>query len=270
MHYTTIDPKKSKIGTHDHALHHHWWPPKRQRFEPMTCTHYTKHWLPQNAKYSNPRPCTTQPLIPKRQKFEPKTIHYTTIDDPRKDKDSNPRHALHHHWLPKSQRFEPTTMHYTTNDEPEKTKIRTQDHALHNTIDNLHWHFNGVHMVIDDVPAHNPKHLCNDVTAHVNPKHLYDETMCYSVRIGVKTRLNNSSKRPNFHLSTELGLWNLLNQLIPKTHSYWSTFTENRVFHNTDSSKKDDVSMEKLSNHKNTWIHRAISTETLENKNNNG
>jgi hypothetical protein len=53
-------------------------------------------------------------------------------------------------------------------------------------------------MVIDDVSAHNPKHLCfgmmrkyamviDDVTAHVNPKHLYDETMCYSARIGVKT-----------------------------------------------------------------------------------
>jgi hypothetical protein len=23
MHCTTIDPKKSKIRTHDHALHHH-------------------------------------------------------------------------------------------------------------------------------------------------------------------------------------------------------------------------------------------------------
>jgi hypothetical protein len=52
-------------------------------------------------------------------------------------------------------------------------------------------------MVIEDVTAHNPKHLIgmmrkyamviNDVTAHVNPKHLHDETMCYSARIGVKT-----------------------------------------------------------------------------------
>jgi hypothetical protein len=53
-------------------------------------------------------------------------------------------------------------------------------------------------MVIDDVTAHNPKHLCigmmrkyamviDDVTAHVTPKHLYGETMCCSARIGVKT-----------------------------------------------------------------------------------
>jgi hypothetical protein len=54
-------------------------------------------------------------------------------------------------------------------------------------------------MVIDDVTAHmNPKsavyrndekicHVIDDVTAHVNPKHLYDETMCHSARIGVKT-----------------------------------------------------------------------------------
>jgi hypothetical protein len=74
-------------------------------------------------------------------------------------------------------------MHYTTIDEPEKTKIRTQDHALYTTIDNAHI---------------NPKHLCigmlrkyamviDDVTGHVNPKHLYDETICHSARIGVKT-----------------------------------------------------------------------------------
>jgi hypothetical protein len=47
-------------------------------------------------------------------------------------------------------------------------------------------------MVIDDVTAHNPKHLCigmmrkyamviDDVTAHVNPKHLYDETINQSI-----------------------------------------------------------------------------------------
>jgi hypothetical protein len=65
------------------------------------------------SKDSNPRPCTTPPLTPKRQKFEPKTMHYTTIDDPRKDKhdeDSNPWHALHHHWLPQSQKFKPRTI----------------------------------------------------------------------------------------------------------------------------------------------------------------
>jgi hypothetical protein len=37
-HNATIDPQKSTIRTHDHALHHHW-PPKRQRFEPTTM-HY--------------------------------------------------------------------------------------------------------------------------------------------------------------------------------------------------------------------------------------
>jgi hypothetical protein len=57
-------------------------------------------------------------------------MHYTTIDDPRKDKHSNPRYALHHHWLPKSQRFEPTTMHYTTID-PQNVKIRANENALH-------------------------------------------------------------------------------------------------------------------------------------------
>jgi hypothetical protein len=61
---------KSNIRTHDHALHHHWLP---------------------------------------------------------RVKDSNPRHALHHHWPPQRQRFEPTTMHYTTIDDPEKTKIQTHD-----------------------------------------------------------------------------------------------------------------------------------------------
>jgi hypothetical protein len=90
---------------------------------------------------------------PKRQRFDPTTMHYTTIDPPN-IKDSNPRPctippltpkgALHHHWPPQSQRFEPTTMHYTTIDEPEKTKIRTQDHALlYTTIDNLHRHSTG-------------------------------------------------------------------------------------------------------------------------------
>jgi hypothetical protein len=30
--------------------------------------------------------------------------------------------------------------------------------------------------------------VIDDVTAHVNPKHLYDETMCHSAKIGVKKR----------------------------------------------------------------------------------
>jgi hypothetical protein len=133
MHYTTIDPKKSKIGTHDHALHHHWWPLK--------------------VKYSNPRPCTTPPLTQKSQRFEPTTMHYTTID-PQKTKIRTQDHALHHHWWSqKRQRFEPKTMHYTTIDDPrkdkdsnprpcttpplmipEKTKIRTHD-MHYSTID---------------------------------------------------------------------------------------------------------------------------------------
>jgi hypothetical protein len=96
---------KAKIRTHDHALHHNW-PSKRQD--------------------SNPRPCTTPPLTPKRQRFEHTTMHYTidpkkakvrTHDHalhhqwPPKVKDSNPQthHALHH-WPPKSLRFEPKTI----------------------------------------------------------------------------------------------------------------------------------------------------------------
>jgi hypothetical protein len=132
-HFTTAPrhhwPQKPKIRTEDHALHHHW-PPK--------------------VKDSNPRPCTTALLTPKKsQRFEQKTMHYTTID-PKKPKIRTEDHALHHHWpqeakdsnrrpcttpplTPKSQRFEQKTMHYTTID-PKKSKIRTEDHALHN-----HW-----------------------------------------------------------------------------------------------------------------------------------
>jgi hypothetical protein len=76
---------------------------------------------PLTPKYSNPRPCTTPQLTPTSKRFEPKTMHYTTIDHPKfrthvhalhhhwpqKDKDSNPDHALHHHWFPLRQRFEP-------------------------------------------------------------------------------------------------------------------------------------------------------------------
>jgi hypothetical protein len=51
MHYTTIDTPKFR--THDHSLHHHW---------------------PQKYKDSNQRPCTTPPLIPLRQRFEPQII----------------------------------------------------------------------------------------------------------------------------------------------------------------------------------------------------
>jgi hypothetical protein len=82
MHYTTIDPKKvresttrpcttppltpqnTKIRTHDHALHH--WPPKRQRFEPTTM-HYTTN-DPKSKRFepTNPRPCTTPPFTPQK------------------------------------------------------------------------------------------------------------------------------------------------------------------------------------------------------------
>jgi hypothetical protein len=84
------------------------WRTKSQRFEPKTM-HYTTI----DPQDSNPRPCTTPLLTPKSQRFEPKTMHYTTIDP---------------------QIFQPTTMHYTTIDS-KKTKIWTQDHALHH-----HWY----------------------------------------------------------------------------------------------------------------------------------
>jgi hypothetical protein len=100
-------------------------------------------------------------------------VHYATID-PTKSKIRTHDRAL------------------CTIDEPEKTKIRTQDHTplLTTSADTS---------TINDVTAHNPKHLCigmmrkyamviYDVTTHVNPKHLFDETMCYSARIGVKTQ----------------------------------------------------------------------------------
>jgi hypothetical protein len=45
----------------------------------------------------------------------------------------------------------------------------------------------------------------------------------------------------NFYLSTELGL----NQLIPKTHSHWLTFTDSRVFRNTDSWKNTIFGMKR-------------------------
>jgi hypothetical protein len=77
-------------------------------------------------------------------------------------------------------------MHYTTIaciDEPEDRFPRPCTHYTPLLTTSTDTHFNGVHMVIDDVTAHNPKHLCigmmrkyamviDDVTAHVNPKHL--------------------------------------------------------------------------------------------------
>jgi hypothetical protein len=65
MHYITIDPKKSKIGTHDHALHHHWRPPKRQiRTLDMHYTNIDSH----KVKDSNPGPYTIPPLTPEKVK----------------------------------------------------------------------------------------------------------------------------------------------------------------------------------------------------------
>jgi hypothetical protein len=104
-HWTTptLTRTKSKIRTHDHALHPPLTP-KCKIFEPTTM-HYTTI-DPQNDKNSNPRPCTTPPLM------TPEKTRIRTHD-----------HALHHHWPPKCQiRTHPTTMHYTTID-PKRQKI---------------------------------------------------------------------------------------------------------------------------------------------------
>jgi hypothetical protein len=73
MHYTTNEPK-SRIRTH-HALHHHW-PPRVLRW-------------PQYLRSTPPLP----PVTSKSKRFEPKTMHYTTID-PQKDEIRTPNHAL--------------------------------------------------------------------------------------------------------------------------------------------------------------------------------
>jgi hypothetical protein len=106
MHYTTIDPnmsleirtlhhalhhhwppnvkdsnprpltQTSKIRTHDHALRHHW-PTKVKDSNPRHALHH--HWPPK-VNDSNPRRCTTPPLMStKRQRFEPKTMHYAPL-----------------------------------------------------------------------------------------------------------------------------------------------------------------------------------------------
>jgi hypothetical protein len=179
-----LTPKMSNIQTHDHALHHHWpkknqirtldhalhhhWHPKSQRFEHTT--------IDPNVKEPNPWTCTTPPLTP-NVKIRTHDIHCTTIDP-------------HNVKSPKRQRFESKTMHYT----PLLTTSTDTSTA-------------SIHMVIDDVAAHNPNHLCigmmkkyamviDDITAHVRT--------CM-MRQWWK-RLNNSSKLPNFHLSTELSL----------------------------------------------------------------
>jgi hypothetical protein len=101
--HTTIDSQKSKIRTHDHALHHHWppevkysnqrpctTPPFPQKSKIRTQDHALHHHWPPKVKDSNPWPCTTLPLTPKSQRFEPTTMQYATIDPPKKS-DSNPR-----------------------------------------------------------------------------------------------------------------------------------------------------------------------------------
>jgi hypothetical protein len=92
-------------------------------------------------------------------------------------------------------------------------------------------------MVIDDITAHNPKHLCiemmrknamviDDITAHVNPKHLlYDETMCYSARIGVKTD-RRFAKNLQKHFSNEMKIHFFIEDThYPERFPNASTFT---------------------------------------------
>jgi hypothetical protein len=92
IHYTTIDIQKSKIRTHDHALHHQWLQNSKIKTHDHAL-HY--HWPPKSLD-SNPRPSI-----------------YTTITtiDLQKSKIRAQDHALRHHWPSKRQRFEPTTMH---------------------------------------------------------------------------------------------------------------------------------------------------------------
>jgi hypothetical protein len=81
-HYTTIDPKRQRFDTGDSnprpcALHQHSpkkWKPSR------TQVHAHHHWPPIKLKDSNPRSCALHHHSPKSQRFEPKTMHYTTIN----------------------------------------------------------------------------------------------------------------------------------------------------------------------------------------------
>jgi hypothetical protein len=83
----------------------------------------------QNVQDSNPRPCTTTPpLTTKSQRFEPTTMHYTTIDP--KFKDSNPRPCT----TPRSTGPQKSIRNYDhelTTIDPQKSKTRTHGHALH-------------------------------------------------------------------------------------------------------------------------------------------
>jgi hypothetical protein len=125
-----LTSKKSKIRTQDHALHH-YWPPKRQRFEHMTM-HYTID--PQIGNESCPRPCTTPPMTPKSQRFEPTNPQPCTTQPftPHSLRFEPKIIGLHHHchhWPPNVKDSNPRP--YTTPPLTlKKTKTRTQHHAL--------------------------------------------------------------------------------------------------------------------------------------------
>jgi hypothetical protein len=69
-------------------------------------------------------------IDPNIQRFEPTTMHYTTIDWPPPKSQFEPTSKHSPPLTPKSQRFKPKAMHYTTLTQ-KKSEIRPQDHALH-------------------------------------------------------------------------------------------------------------------------------------------
>jgi hypothetical protein len=108
MHYITIDIQKVK-DSNPRPCTTPTLTTKRQRFEPMT-VHYTTN-DPQKSKIR-----THKPTMHYAPPFTPKNYKIRTQD----------------HRSPvtsKSKRFEPKTMHYTTID-PQKDQIRTQNDAL--------------------------------------------------------------------------------------------------------------------------------------------
>jgi hypothetical protein len=156
-----LTTKKSQDSNPRPCTHHHWPPksrieptimhyyttidPKSQRFEPTTMHYTTIDWPPKSqfepttmhsppltpkVRGSNQWPCTNQHWPPKSQRFDHKTMHYTTTD-PNKLKIRTHNHALHHHWHPKTHRFEPNKPYTTPPLTPKKTKIWTHDHSLH-------------------------------------------------------------------------------------------------------------------------------------------
>jgi hypothetical protein len=180
----------------------------------------------------NPRPCTTPPLIPNSQIFEPTTMHYTTTTDPQKVIDSNPRSCTTPQLLtPKSQRFEPTIMHCTTYIDPKKSKThytifnwcplerqRFEPTAMHyTTIDprkvkfeptNMHYTTIGPQKTKIRTQDHALHHywqpplfngtafmVIDDVTANINQKHLYYRN---DATIGPFTR-HKKTKQPRSH-----------------------------------------------------------------------